>query len=152
VKCAYLGLLTGSILLFGAVACLGHVGSGRCLSYEPTVLTLHGTLARNTYPGPPDYADIRKGDKAETYWLLNLDSPVCVSRDEAMPDLYPGHKNIRRVQLVLQPGSYLRYKALLGKRVVVVGTLFAAHTAHHHTDVLLTARKLEQASGKLPTD
>ena len=43
-----------------------------CRSYEPAVVALHGTLVRKTFAGPPNYHDIRKGDEAETYWLLNL--------------------------------------------------------------------------------
>src|SRR5216684_6464494 len=35
-------------------------------------------LVRKTFAGPPNYHDIRKGDEAETYWLLNLDSPICM--------------------------------------------------------------------------
>ncbi len=36
---------------------------GDCLSYEPTEVRLTGTISRKTFPGPPNYQSIRKGDK-----------------------------------------------------------------------------------------
>jgi hypothetical protein len=119
-----------------------------CRSYEPAVVTLHGSLIRKTFPGPPNYSDIHKGDRAETYFLLNLDSPICFDMDKSDPDLRPSQKNVRTVQLVLEEGMYERFKLLLGKEVVARGSLFAAHTGHHHTSVLLTVSNLEQAHWK----
>jgi len=119
-----------------------------CRSYEPAVVTLHGSLIRKTFPGPPNYSDIHKGDRAETYFLLNLDSPICLDMDKSDPDLRPRQKNVRTVQLVLEEGMYDRFKLLLGKEVVARGSLFAAHTGHHHTPVLLTVSNLEQAHWK----
>jgi len=119
-----------------------------CRSYEPAVVTLHGSLIRKTFPGPPNYSDIHKGDRAETYFLLNLDSPICLDMDKSGPDLRPSQKNVRTVQLILEEGTYERFKPLLGKEVVARGSLFAAHTGHHHTPVLLTVSNLEQAHWK----
>jgi hypothetical protein len=116
-----------------------------CRSYEPAVVTLHGSLIRKTFPGPPNYSDIHKGDTAETYFLLNLDSPICLNADRSDPDLHPSQKNVRTVQLVFEDGMYERVKPLLGKKVVASGSLFAAHTGHHHTPALLTVTKLERA-------
>ena len=119
-----------------------------CRSYEPAVVTLHGSLIRKTFPGPPNYSDIHKGDRAETYFLLNLDSPICLNTDKSDPDLRPSQKNVRTVQLVLEEGTYELVKPLLGKKVVASGSLFTAHTGHHHTPVLLTVTNLEQAHWK----
>jgi len=99
-----------------------------CRSYKPAVVALHGTLVRKTFAGPPNYHDIRKGDEAETYWLLNLDSPICWNEDKAEPGLNQAQKNVRGVQLVLEQGAYEESKALLGSRVVATGSLFGAHT------------------------
>jgi len=100
------------------------------------------------FGGPPNYHDIRKGDEAETYWLLNLDSPICVNEDKAEPDLNQAQKNVRRVQLVLDQGAYEEFKAQLGSRVVATGSLFGAHTGHHHTPVLLRVNSLEHPHWK----
>jgi len=132
------------LLLLLPAVCVAQVELSGCRSYEPAVVALHGTLIRKTFAGPPNYNDIHKGDKAETTWLLDLDSPICVNQDTAEPDLNPSQRNVRRVQLVLDQRTYERYKALLGRRVVATGSLFGAHTAHHHTPVLLTVSNLEQ--------
>jgi len=136
---------TGAFLvLLLPVVCVAQLEPVGCRSYEPAPVTLHGTLNRKTFAGPPNYSDIRYGDKAETYWLLNLDSPICVNQDKAQPDLNPSQKNVRRVQLVLKPGDYERFKPLLGKRVVATGSLFGAHTGHQQTPVLRTGTSVEQ--------
>jgi hypothetical protein len=119
-----------------------------CSSYEPAVVALHGTLIRRTFAGPPNYTDIQKGDQPETYFLLNLDSPICVNEDKSSPELYPLQKDVHRVQLVLDEQAYERFKMLLGKRVVATGSLFGAHTGHHHTSILLTVTSLEKARWK----
>jgi hypothetical protein len=64
------------------VLCVAQLEPAGCRSYEPALVALHGTLHRKTFAGPPNYRDIRKGDKAETY-SLHLDSPICVSQDKA---------------------------------------------------------------------
>ena len=135
------------LTLFG-IACFGQAAPGDCLSYEPTVVNLRGTLIRSTLPGPANYQDVRRGDTAETSWFLELDSSICVNVDNSQPDLNPSQADIRKVQLVLQASMYKRYRALLGRKVVARGTLFGAHTGHHHTPVLLTVKSLQLAQGK----
>lgn len=100
---------------------LGQAPPSDCQSYKPAVIELHGTMVRKTFPGPPNYEGIRKGDTAETYWLLKLDSPVCVDEDKVSPDLNPAQKNIRSVQLVLDEGGYKKYREAVSmmSRIVV---------------------------------
>ena len=114
-----------------------------CKSYEPAVVELDGRLVRKTFAGPPNYQDVHKGDEPETVWLLKLDSPICVDQDTKQPDLNPAQQKVRSVQLVLNKEDSERAKSLSGKRVQVAGTLFAAHTGHHHTSVLLTITYLD---------
>lgn len=124
---------------------LGQASPSGCKSYKPAVIELHGTMIRKTFPGPPNYDDIHKGDRAETYWLLKLDSPVCVDESKVSPDLNPAQKNIRSVQLVLDEGGYKKYRELVGKHVVTTGSLFGQITAHHHAPVLLQVKSIEVA-------
>ena len=128
------------LLSAASVAQLEMIG---CKSYGPGSVSLHGTLRRKALPGPPNYEDIHKGDKPETFWLLRLDSPICVAQDKAEPDLNPRQKDVREVELVLNNEQAGRMNVLLGKRVVATGTLFGAHTGHHHTPVLLTVTYLD---------
>jgi len=131
------------MLLLVPVACVAQLELAGCRSYEPATVGLHGKLVRETFAGPPNYDDIRKGDKAETVWLVTLDSPICINQDEAEPDRNPSQKNVRKVELVLNKEDGERAKALLGKRVVATGSLFGAHTGHHHTPILLTVTYLD---------
>lgn len=116
-----------------------------CLSYGPAVVRLKGAIISRTYPGPPEYESIWKGDEPETYWLLVLPSPACV--DANTKDFEPAQRTVSRIQLVFRGEKWYRiYRSLLGKRVIATGTLFAGFNIHHKTPVLLTVQRL--ARGK----
>lgn len=136
------------LILLTSVACGAQQEEAGCRSYEPALSSLHGKLVRKTFPGPPNYEDIRKGNQPETYWLLKLESPICVDKDPAQSDLNPAQKDVSLVQLVLRPQDEKRAAALSGKSVVANGTLFGAHTGHHHTAILLSVTYLELAHWK----
>jgi hypothetical protein len=135
--------IAGLLILFSTTYAVGQTTTRvRCLSYEPSVVKVAGTLGRKTVPGPPNYESVSNGDRPETYWFVQLSRPVCVGEDEKEPDLNPAKKDVRSIQLVLTPDAYAACKELVGKRVVASGTLFGAITGHHHTPVLLTVRTL----------
>jgi Domain of unknown function (DUF4431) len=123
-------------------------GDKSCLSYEPSAVKLTGTLVRETFPGPPEYEDIRHGDRPETSWLIKLSSPVCVEEDKASPALNPGHEAVRTVQLILSPEMYKAHRALVGHSAVATGTLFGEFNGHHHTPVLLIVDRLSAVNGR----
>jgi hypothetical protein len=114
-----------------------------CLRYEPATVSLTGKLLRRTSPAPPN--SVKTGDRPETYWLLQLDNPVCVAGTAKAGGLEPGETDIREVQLGLPPWMYESHKPLVGKRVVGVGRLTHAISGHHHTAVLLAVNSLEPA-------
>jgi len=116
-----------------------------CVSYEPSHVTLQGTLVRKTFPGPPNYESVKNGDKPQTSWILELQESICVDEDKAQPDLNPQQSRIREVQLVLPSQQFAAYKHLVGRRVTATGTMFGGITAHHHTPVLLTVLSLKEA-------
>ena len=131
------------LLFWWCVPCLGQAQSGaKCLKYGPSTVQLTGTIVRETFPGPPKYEGIRKGDRPETYWLLDLPQPICVDEDKTEPESSPAQTGIRRIQLVLDPKAYKKYKGLVGKRVFAEGTLYAGINIHHRTPVLLTVQIL----------
>src|SRR5258705_6434133 len=47
--------------------------------------------------------------------------------------------------------QYDTYRSLLGRRVIASGTLFRAHTGHHHTKVLLTVTDIKDGNGTKET-
>jgi hypothetical protein len=114
----------------------GHAHA-KCLDYRsPVVLT--GTLERRTYPGRPNFEDIRAGDEPETGYYLRLPQPICTVEDPSGPDVNGATQNVRLVQLVLDAPGYEQLRPRIGKQVTVRGRLFAAITAHHHAPLLLT--------------
>lgn len=137
------------------IACFAKDASGAgqkrgCLSYEPTVVKLTGRVISHTYPGPPEYESIRKGDEPETYWLLALPRPVCVNR-QAGRDGDPAQNNVRKIQLVFDTEkAYVTYQHLLWKRVVATGTLYGADNIHHKTRVLLSVHSLARTRRGAP--
>ncbi len=46
---------------------------------KPETLKLSGKLTYKIFPGPPNYEDVRKGDRPEPAYILVLDAPVCAS-------------------------------------------------------------------------
>lgn len=116
-----------------------------CLSYEPAEVELTGTISKRTFPGPPNYQSIRRGDRAETIWILRLNKPVCVTGNT--DDINTPERRVTDLQLVLDEKQYAQLRPLVGRRirVVVAGTLFHSHTAHHRTSVLLTVKSLKKS-------
>ena len=109
-----------------------------CVSYEPDTVALTGTILRHTFPGPPNYESVAKGDQPERVWVLHLAAPMCVS---ASSD-WEKETGVSQVQLVITD-DFSQYRKFLGRKVVVSGTLYRAHTGHHHTKVLLTVSDIK---------
>ena len=92
--------------------------AAECLKYE--VVSLSGTLVRQTYAGPPDFESMTKGDAPQIIWILQLDARLCViDSNSTDPRVY----NEREVQLVSSAAQDLRYRELLGQRVIATGKL-----------------------------
>ena len=128
------------VFIVAVLTCLAPGVSGAavpCLTYEPATVELRGTVVRETFPGPPNYESVKEGDAPEVVWLLQLAEPICVSAKESDAE-YPAASDLKRVQLVLTADEYKKFADLVGQPVVASGSLFAAHTGHHHADVLLT--------------
>ncbi len=115
-----------------------------CQSYEPQKVQLEGLLYRKSFPGPPNYTDINKGDEEEIYWLIKTTKPFCVNKSSYVDgDELHG---LLEVQLVMSSklDFYKTKRSLLNKKIKVQGTLFPQYTGHHKTEVLLTVESLEK--------
>lgn len=122
----------GVVMMVGGCA---HAAP-KCLTYTAAV-NLHGKLLRATFPGPPNYEDVRTGDAPETYWVLQLPEPFCVAGQPIDAGIDAAQSNVTEIQLVLTREQYRKYWQKVGRRVRVSGNLFGAHTTHHHTAVLM---------------
>lgn len=109
-----------------------------CLEYE--VVSLTGTLVRQTYPGPPDYESVTKGDEPQVIWVLLLDRRICVVDSNPR---YPREYNEREVQLVLGADQYVQYRNLLGERIIATGKLLHGG-ARYQKRLVLTASEIKR--------
>ena len=127
------------LILLGLLT-LAPFASAQCLKYEPTIVSVSGTIVRRTYPGPPNYSSIKDGDEPERYWIIRPNKAICVSRAD---DLYPAELHQNEIQLVLDGSQYKKYRRMLGRKVTAMGTLFHSNTGHHHKKLLLTVNKIQ---------
>ena len=112
------------------------------LEYSPTVVELEGRLTTKTFFGPPNFGENPETDSKEECWILSLDRPISVrAKTGSDPIFWPSADNVPELQLVLE-GTH---RKLIGKRVLVKGTLFPADNGHHHTAVLLDVESINAA-------
>ena len=117
------------------------------MNYDPQKVQLEGMLYEKSFPRPPNYEDIKKGDKEENFWLVKTIVKFCVNDTK---DNWAG-KLVKQseVQLVLLSSIFDFYttkKSLLGQKVIIKGTLFPQMSGHHKTEVLITIESLEKAN------
>ena len=125
--------------------CKNAANNNAQLKYEPDVVKIIGTIRNETFPGPPNYEDISKGDEPEDYWILKLRAPIDVAKDPNYPDGNRAEKNVRNVQLVFcEEKSYADYRKYLDKTVVVTGTLFHQVTVYHKTTLLIDVKDIQK--------
>ena len=98
--------------------------------------TFCGVVVEKTFPGPPNYESISRGDKAETYRFLRIVLP-CQDDPAANAEL---------VQLHFKQSVQSRIeRSVRGCTLRIVGTLFSAESGHHHTPLVLAVEDVELA-------
>jgi hypothetical protein len=113
------------------------------LGYWPAVVELEGKLSVKTFFGPPNFGENPKTDSKQRSRILSLDKPINVrAKDETDPTLGPSVDNVRELQLIFDESL----RELIGKKVIVKGTLLHAHSGYHHTDVLLDVESIRLAA------
>jgi hypothetical protein len=98
-----------------------------------------------TFYGPPNYGENPKTDSRETQAILVLAKPICV---DASPSTYEERESKQR-KITLVPPLGVNLGSYGGRFVTVTGTLFHAHTGHHHTQVLMQVAGSEEACSSL---
>lgn len=128
---------------------LAVISAAQCLSYAPGSATVEGELVRRAFPGPPNYESIADGDAEETYYVVALKTPRCVSAGNDTDGLESAVSRIDEIQLTVADGAaYGRLRPLLAHQVRCRGSLVHAISGHHRTPVLLEVIDCEPLSNK----
>ena len=114
----------------------------RWLSYEPEVMELDGRLVIESKFGPPNFGEQPKTDEKVRVPVLVLSNRANMLADSGDDPNAKSVYHVRQIQLAF-PSSDTAHKALIGKQVVVTGTLFHAHTGHHYTEVVMNVQSIE---------
>lgn len=106
--------------------------------HESETVTVQGHLYRKTFAGEPSYESIIEGDASEVCWIVKLEEPIqlqytTIGDHSKTVKSDPQH----HLQLQLTPRQYESYGKLINQDVFIRGKLYAGHTGHHHTTVLI---------------
>jgi len=120
--------------------------AAQCLYYGD--VSLSGRLVQQTYPGPPDFESVAKGDAPLVIWILQLEIGACIiSNSASYPSVYDEHE----IQLVIgndqyaRTGAYAGYRSLIGKKISVTGTLLPGRGKYQKPQVI-TLRSIKELS------
>lgn len=113
------------------------VTSRQCIPYEPDTVSLHGRYVRRQ--PAPDSSSVESIALAP-FPALELDRPIDICGRPGSGLNEESLHDVRELQLVTRAPDAAQ--APLNSEVRVRGTLFRAHTAHHHTAALLTVISL----------
>ena len=113
-----------------------------CLHYGGSLVTLSGTVKLQTFFGPPNYGENPDTDSRETQAILLLTKPICVEANSAEDE----EAEQNQLEVTLVPFKKQNLKNYEGKKIVVQGTLYHAHTGHHHTPVLIEIKRIKNVS------
>lgn len=112
------------------------------LSFAPVKVHLRGVMKERTFPGPPDFSDITKGDIPEHVWIMRLDHRVSV-KAAAGDQVNDTVEDVREVTVFFRQQYYSRHwERLLGRHVEVTGELLSAINAHQRTPISIRAEAI----------
>jgi len=98
---------------------------------EPGVLS--GKLLHLIFPGPPNFENVETGDKPEPTYILQLQSPICISGD----DFADPKNKFSQIHLISEKAIWSAMKKLINHNVVVdLKDQMGAETGHHHAPLV----------------
>jgi|GEM_PF-6303650 len=120
---------------------ISHGSVKECWSDASRSCLLTGSLEVHTYPGRPNYQDIKKGDEEETGLYLKLDQPVTIH----FKDWVDGKETSAHEQVLLMhiAGEFSdRFFGIAkGKNHVSIhAPIFEWQNGHHHTHFVIGAK------------
>ena len=130
-------------LVFCAISQLTTIAQEKqWLSYEPEPVALAGRLIVQTKFGPPNFGENPKTDQRVRVPIVVLTKPINVRGTPGAVHNATSVEGARRIQLLFSDPA-MNYKSLVGKDIVVKGTLFHAETGGHYTDVVMSVQSIE---------
>lgn len=117
----------------------------QCLVAESSEsAVVSGTLTFQIFPGPPNFEDVKKGDKPHPAYILQLNKPICLT-----DDAFAG-EDVSASQIHLMTDSEnieSELRGHLGQPVNLnISRAFAQHTAHHKAPILAYVETVSQMS------
>jgi hypothetical protein len=114
--------------------------------YDTAGIRLEGTLTERKVYGPPGYGETPAKDERDTILILKLSRAITVeptpnAEANGSASLDP-EKNVHEVQLFVDRSRTAEARKLLGKVVVVVGTLNEAAAPSQYTKVWVDTKTL----------
>lgn len=135
---AYVGTIVA------AAALAAPANAEKCLSYAlHSNTTLSGVEEMRTFPGPPNFASVEKGDLKDVEPILLLAKPVCVDGNTGLSHSDVTVRSVRELQLLIPDALRSRASVLVGKVGSWRGHLMHAQTASHRTAVLMIIEAIE---------
>lgn len=104
---------------------------------EQQEVELIGTVRFQIFPGPGNGCSIEGGDSVERCWYVTVESAQ-VPHTWQFPDLLGEKITI----------DWVKDENLIDQKVVVRGTLFNAHTSHHHTSLLMDMKSIQRRNNR----
>jgi hypothetical protein len=111
------------------------------LHFEPSVVELTGVIGVAYEYNQPSWGDDSRNDEKLGTPMLRLSKPINILGDPRSNTNQGDAENIEEVQLQIQ-----RYRGLVGKRVIVTGTLSRGHAGWHFTEVEMTVKSVHRAA------
>ncbi len=125
-------------------------GANPVMHYEPAIVEVTGIIEQQTFPGPPEYESIAKGDRIEKGWYLRFLEPVDVeeTKNDAPSAESETERNVRIIQLTWDYENHKLEKKIretMKKKIKVhlKGYFFHRWSGHHHSRVLMSVDQLE---------
>lgn len=104
---------------------------------EENPIRVEGIVSRHVFPGPPNFASIGEGDEREETWILTYSGPT-------------GMAQFQLVILERQDELFAALRRTGKKRVEIAGTVWKAHTGHHHAPFLITVEAFRTLPAAVP--
>ncbi len=135
-------------ILFILFASVSSTWAENCI-LDGSEVELVGTISRETFPGPPNYESIEKGDKPETYWIFTSQEKFSCAKKfnygDGDEDFHGIDGAFNRFQLAMNEDLYKAKKPFLYEDVRIKGKVFAALNGHHHTKMLIEISDIQPA-------